>query len=102
MKPETAAWAAQEIRDLDLLCRSQVHGYEGLHSSEMQRLKELEAFAKGVIAKEDPELTRALAENKKMKEVLGAIKNRMVLSLEHMGVLERMDVSAYNQADGHR
>lgn len=44
------AWAVQEIRELDELCRVAVDGYEPLDSSEMGRLKELEKMSAGQAA----------------------------------------------------
>lgn len=39
---EIIQWAAQEIRELDELCRSMIPGYRTLSSPEMARLKRLE------------------------------------------------------------
>lgn len=49
------AWAVQEIRDMDELCRSAVPGYDSLGSAEMQMLARLKEMAAGATPEAFPD-----------------------------------------------
>jgi hypothetical protein len=80
-------WAAQEIRDLDELCRSQVAGFEPLNSAEMEFLKRLEKLATGSKEAAYPDLREELKDARARVEYLE----------EMLGLVR----GAVAQADGH-
>lgn len=51
-------WAVQEIRELDELCRSQIPGYDPLHSEDMAKLVLLQSLASTLLVEQDKQPPR--------------------------------------------
>lgn len=80
------AWAAQEIRELDELCRAEIPGYASLDSQDMIRVKALERLAVGQEAGVAPDLRPDIADTRNNLSMILYHISRGRLDLAKAGV----------------